>query len=62
MCTLEVLSHCHMSALDQDSGSGEVKDLFQDLGERRLVNLNELLKLVQVIAEQSESLIKSKIC
>jgi hypothetical protein len=39
----------------------EHNDLLQNLGERSLIDLNELLQFVKVIAEQPETLIQGHI-
>lgn len=39
----------------------ESKDLLQDFGESRLVDLNELLQFVKIVAEETEPFIESHV-
>lgn len=59
--TFDVLSHCQVSAAGQEANDRKHPDLLQDLGEGGLVDLDELLQLVQVVAEQAEPFVKGDI-
>lgn len=60
--TFEVLSHYHKSAFAKiPAANGGTPNLLQNLGKSRLIDLDKLLQLVEIAAEQTKPLVQSNV-